>query len=93
MRTMDSALPDKKHTLLFQDRSNLLTHTRNWFPGIFSPLSGQKISGAFTAVVWTHCANPQLVTIPDKPVGRGPTGIPGNQKYGCCDRASRSRAS
>jgi hypothetical protein len=68
-------------------------HTLNWFPGIYSPHGGQKISGAFTRIVGTHRAKPQLVKIPDMPIGQGPTGIPGNQKSECCNFAGGRLAS
>ena len=51
-----------------------------WSPGIFGPLCGSKISGAFTALEKAHRAKPRLVKVPDMPVDLRSTGIPGNQK-------------
>ena len=39
-----------------------------WFPGIFGPLAGLKISGNFTAIEGGR-AKPRLVKVPDMPIG------------------------
>ena len=50
-------------------------------PRNFLPFIGRKYPGSLPQWMWLISAQSMVVKIPDMPVGLGPTGIPGNQRW------------